>query len=164
MVHTGSLSTPVGRVSVESDGEAIVRVAWRPGRPASVEEPQDPLLIEALRQLRAYFDGTLTAFDLPVDLGRQPDATRVVLQTLAESVEHGTSITYGELAARSATGVPARAIGSIMGSNPIPLVIPCHRVVAADGLGGYSGGEAGHGPATKRWLLEFEGALPAVLF
>lgn len=164
MVRTGSLSTPVGQVAVTSDGEAIVRVAWRSGDPAPGDGPRDPLLVEALTQLRSYFDGTLTAFDLPVDLTRQPEATRLVLETLAASVEHGTSITYGELAARSGTGVPARAIGSIMGSNPIPLIIPCHRVVAADGLGGYSGGARGQGLATKRWLLEFEGALPAALF
>ena len=73
------------------------------------------------------------------------------------------TLTYGELAARSGTGLPARAIGSIMGANPVPLVIPCHRVVAGDGLGGYSGGEPGQEIATKRWLLELEGALPPTL-
>ena len=79
------------------------------------------------------------------------------------AVGYGETITYGELARRSGTGLPARAIGSIMGSNPVPLVIPCHRIVAADGLGGYSGGPYGQGVATKRALLELEGALPPAL-
>ena len=78
-------------------------------------------------------------------------------------VRAGQTITYGELAERSGTGVPARAIGSIMAANPFPLIIPCHRVVAADGLGGYSGGDPGHELETKRWLLENEGALPPAL-
>ena len=87
-----------------------------------------------------------------------------MLTTLDETVESGTTVTYGELARRSGTGIPARAIGSIMGMNPLPLVIACHRVVASDGLGGYSGGRRGEGLATKRWLLEFEDALPRPLF
>jgi len=59
--------------------------------------------------------------------------------------------------------VPARAIGEIMAANPLPIIIPCHRVVASDGLGGYSGGDPGHHLETKRWLLENEGALPPAL-
>ena len=60
--------------------------------------------------------------------------------------------------------MPARGIGAIMGANPVPLIVPCHRVVAGDGLGGYSGGDPGRGLETKRWLLEHEGALPTGLF
>jgi methylated-DNA-[protein]-cysteine S-methyltransferase len=114
--------------------------------------------------LEAYFAGRLTTFDVPFDLGRQTEATRAVLMTLYDTVGHGETVTYGELAARSGTTVPARGIGSIMGANPIPIIVPCHRVVAGDGLGGYSGGREGEGLLTKRWLLEHEGALPAALF
>jgi methylated-DNA-[protein]-cysteine S-methyltransferase len=163
-IASGSLATPVGSITVASSGEAIVRVAWRKTSPSTRNTPDDPLLTEGLAQLRAYFDGTLTDFDLPVDLHDMSDAARTVLNTLAGTVKRGDTIAYGELAVRSGTGVSARNIGTIMGSNPVPLLIPCHRVVAADGLGGYSGGESGQGLQTKRWLLDFEGATPPTLF
>ena len=88
-----------------------------------------------------------------------------MLRTLVESVGYGETVSYGTLARRVGHGSfggspPARAVGQIMGSNPIPVVVPCHRVVAADGLGGYSGGT---GPEVKRWLLTLEGALPPTL-
>ena len=169
-------STPVGPITVTSNGRFVTRVTWRetdtesgqldtsPGTAGPDADYTDPLLVEALRQLRAYFDGTLTTFDLPLDLGQISATARTVLTTLDETVGPGTTVTYGELARRSGTGIPARAIGSIMGLNPLPLVIACHRVVASDGLGGYSGGRRGEGLATKRWLLEFEDALPRPLF
>ncbi|MCT2586387.1 methylated-DNA--[protein]-cysteine S-methyltransferase [Actinophytocola sp. S1-96] len=86
-------------------------------------------------------------------------AQRRVLGTLYETVPYGTVVTYGELAHR--TGIPARGIGAIMGSNPIPIVVPCHRVVAGDGLGGFSGGS---GVESKRRLLTLEGYLPPGLW
>ena len=131
---------------------------------ASVDPGTDGLLTEALRQLDAYFSGALLRFDLPFDLGPQTEGTRRVLTTLYDTVAHGEVVTYGELAARSGSGIPARGIGAIMGANPLPIVVPCHRVLASDGLGGYSGGAPGQGLITKRWLLEFEGALPEPLF
>lgn len=161
-----TMTTPVGPITVTGNMKSIVRVEWR--------EPDDgtdhgtapcaPLLAEALRQLQSYFDGSLTTFDLPLDLGPMSATARQVLTTLNDTVEFGTTLTYGELAQRSGTGIHARGIGSIMGMNPLPLVIPCHRVVASDTLGGYSGGRLGEGLATKRWLLEFEDALPPTLF
>jgi methylated-DNA-[protein]-cysteine S-methyltransferase len=161
MTFFGTLASPVGVIGVESDGEAITRVTWArmPSAPA-----RDPLLAEALRQLQAYFTGDLAAFDVPLAIPARPQATHAVLTALYDTVGFGESVTYGELAARSDSDVPARAIGSIMGANPIPIIVPCHRVVAADGLGGYSGGAPGQGLATKRWLLEHEGALPPALF
>lgn len=164
MTSTGTLESPVGLLAVVSDGESITSVAWRTASPPDAGSTADPLLEESLRQLRAYFDGRLTRFDVPVDLGRQTDVTRAVLTALAETVGHGETVTYGELAARSGTIIPARGVGSVMGANPVPIIVPCHRVVAGDGLGGYSGGDRGQGLVTKRWLLEFEGALPTSLF
>jgi len=164
MSSFGTLPTPVGVVGVLSDGAAITRVTWITTPPVGADVAPDPLLSEALAQLEAYFDGRLTRFDVPVDLGDQTVTTRAVLTALYETVGHGETLTYGALAARSGTTVPARGIGSIMGANPVPLIVPCHRVVAGDGLGGYSGGEPGQGLQTKRWLLEHEGALPTSLF
>lgn len=164
----GTLATPVGVIGVVSDGVAVTRVSWRSAPPegsvVASGSADDPLLAEALAQLAAYFGGTLRHFDVPVDLGVQTTATRAVLTALHETVGHGETITYGGLAARSGTEVPARGIGSIMGANPVPLIVPCHRVVSGDGLGGYSGGDEGRGLETKRWLLGHEGALPTSLF
>ncbi|MCI1017265.1 methylated-DNA--[protein]-cysteine S-methyltransferase [Microbacterium sp. C5A9] len=164
MPSFGTARSPLGEIGVVSDGTAILRVAWLADPPAGTDAGPDPLLTEALRQLTAYFGGTLRDFDLPVDLGRQSDTTRTVLTALHETVGHGDTVTYGGLARRSGTDVPARGIGAIMGANPVPIIVPCHRVVAGDGLGGYSGGMPGQGLAAKRWLLEHEGALPASLF
>jgi methylated-DNA-[protein]-cysteine S-methyltransferase len=114
-----------------------------------------------LAQLSQYFAGSLREFDLAVDWRLMSDAQRRVLGTLYSTVPYGCVVTYGELAARSGTGIPPRGIGSIMGSNPIPIVVPCHRVVAGDGLGGFSGGT---GVESKRRLLTLEGYLPPTLF
>ncbi|MBD0862721.1 methylated-DNA--[protein]-cysteine S-methyltransferase [Gordonia sp. zg691] len=162
--QSAALSTPVGTITIAGNGRSIVSVGWRdPAGPVDAASP-DPLLREAVRQLRAYFDGKLLVFDIPVDLGTMSESARAVLTTLHEDVPAGETVTYGELARMSGTEVPARGVGTIMGINPLPLVVPCHRVVAGDGLGGYSGGTHGQGLATKRWLLEFEGSLPPTLF
>ena len=123
------------------------------------------LLSAARDQLAEYFAGQRQVFDLPFDWSGCSRAQHQVLSVLYDSVTYGETVTYGELAQRAVAGpdgisLPARAIGRIMGSNPIPLIVPCHRVVAGNGLGGYSGGT---GIEIKRWLLIFEGALPATL-
>lgn len=165
-IQRGQLDTVVGLVSLTSTGETIVRLEWVTAGEAGSEggNPRDPLLVDALAQVRAYFDGRLGEFDLPLSLAGISEVATTVLWTLADTVGYGETVTYGQLAERSGTGIPARAIGSIMGMNPLPLLIPCHRVVAGDGLGGYSGGPPGQGLETKRRLLEFEGALPQSLF
>ncbi len=123
------------------------------------------LLAAAIGQLTEYFAGLRRAFDLPLDWGRMPPVHRRVLGELYRSVGYGETLSYGALASRAgvASGrgdLPARVVGQAMGANPIPIIIPCHRVVASNGLGGYSGGT---GPEVKRWLLIFEGAWPPVL-
>ncbi|GAB1816948.1 methylated-DNA--[protein]-cysteine S-methyltransferase [Herbidospora sp. RD11066] len=110
-------------------------------------------------QLAAYFAGELKEFTMPIDWRLMSKTQRRVLGLLFESVPYGQAVTYGDLA--NETGIPARAIGSIMGSNPIPIIVPCHRVVAGGGLGGFSGGT---GVESKRWLLTMEGHLPPTLF
>lgn len=169
-----SLSTPVGTITVVADAEGVRTVGWRVRTGGAVDRATlrqafgsgstaEEVLDRALDQLRAYFAGGHESFDLPIPLDGLGTATTAVLTALKDTVGHGETVTYGELAARSGSAVPARAIGSIMGSNPVPIVIPCHRVVASDGLGGYSGGDPGRGRETKLWLLEHEGALPPTL-
>jgi methylated-DNA-[protein]-cysteine S-methyltransferase len=164
MSSFGTLDTPVGTIGIMSSGSAVTRITWNVEPPVGVDGRTDAVLDAAMAQLGAYFEGEATGFDLPIDLGVQTEATRAVLMALYETVASGETVTYGELAARSGTGIPARGIGAIMGANPVPLIVPCHRVVAGDGLGGYSGGAPGEGLQTKRWLLEHEGALPTSLF
>ncbi|WP_209370298.1 methylated-DNA--[protein]-cysteine S-methyltransferase [Brevibacterium renqingii] len=168
-----ALGTPVGPIIVSTDGHSIVGLEW--DATAEATDPErgrgrteigdgSPVLVEAIAQLRAYFDGHLGDFDLPIDFGPISDVARAVLTTLAETVAAGATVTYGELAAASGTGIPARAVGGIMGLNPIPIIVPCHRVVSGAGLGGYSGGLPGNEIETKRRLLEWEDALPQPLF
>ena len=156
-----SYDTQVGEVGILAGPAGLRRLGWGVGPGHASREPDETVQL-VLGQLREYFAGQRGDFDLPLDLPPMEPTTRAVLDALRQ-VRCGQTITYAELAARSGTGVPARAIGSIMAANPVPLVIPCHRVVASDGHGGYSGGEPGHELETKRWLLENEGALPPAL-
>ncbi len=158
-----ALDTPVGRILVVAGPAGVRRLSWSTAQvPARVPEPGG-VLERALGQLAEYFAGSRHEFDIPVDLGTLEPATRQVLLTL-QRVPYGRAVTYGELAALSGTGLPARAIGSVMGANPVPILIGCHRVLAGDGLGGYSGGPPGQGLETKRWLLEHEEILPPRLW
>ena len=113
------------------------------------------------RRLAEYLAGRRRAFDLPLDWRLAGEAARPTLQTLLASVGYGATVTYGELAVRSGLGseyTAARAVGAIMGANPLPVVVPCHRVLGAAGLGGFGGGLA-----VKEWLLALEGVLTPAL-
>ena len=148
----GQFAFQDGRASLED--EITVRVSVR-----------SFVLAHARRQLAEYFSGQRKEFDLPIDWSGYSPAQRQVLGLLYADVGYGETVTYGTLAGRagipaSTDVIPARAVGQIMGSNPIPEIVPCHRVVASDGLGGYSGGA---GPEVKRWLLILEGSLPPTL-
>jgi methylated-DNA-[protein]-cysteine S-methyltransferase len=108
-------------------------------------------------QLRDYFEGTRTNFDVPLDLSRVTPFQLSVLQAV-RAIPAGTVWTYGQMARAIGKPQASRAVGQALGRNPVPVVIPCHRVIAGDGsLGGYSGGG---GLASKRLLLNLEGALP----
>jgi methylated-DNA-[protein]-cysteine S-methyltransferase len=128
---------------------------------------REPLLVDpdrtaqAAAQLSEYLAGSRRVFALPLDWRLTAGSQRQVLQVLHGTVPFGATVTYGELATRSRLGqayAAARGVGSIMGSNPLPVVVPCHRVLAADGLGGFGGGRA-----TKEWLLALEGVLTGTL-
>jgi methylated-DNA-[protein]-cysteine S-methyltransferase len=155
-------ASPVGAVDLVGGPSGLRRCGWGLDVRGTSEEP-DQTLQQVLGQLAEYFRGERRTFDLVLDLPPMEPRKRAVLEAMA-TIGYGETITYAELGRRSGTGLPPRAIGALMGGNPVPLVIPCHRVVAADGLGGFSGGDRGHELATKRWLLEHEGALPATLW
>ncbi|MGW2490659.1 methylated-DNA--[protein]-cysteine S-methyltransferase [Streptomyces sp. NPDC001606] len=125
-----------------------------------VEDPDAPLLAEAMGQLRAYFAGERHDFDLPLDWSLISGFNRQVLRELASGVPYGTVVGYGDLAGRVGQPGAAQAVGAAMGANPLPVVVPCHRVVESDGgIGGFGGGLE-----TKRKLLALEGVLPQPLF
>jgi methylated-DNA-[protein]-cysteine S-methyltransferase len=145
-----SLHAAIGDLTVTEEDGAIVAVDWGWGR----DQATSPLLSRARDQLHAYFDGELTQFDLPLN----PAGTayqRRVWEALRQ-IPYGATCSYADIA-RAVGGGP-RAVGQANGSNPIPIIIPCHRVLASGGIGGYSGGD---GLATKRALLALEaGASP----
>lgn len=117
-------------------------------------------LAEPIRQLAAYFDGGLRSFDVKLDWSLVTGFNRQVLRELADTVPFGAVVGYGELARRVGQPSAAQAVGAAMGSNPLPVVVPCHRVVESDGgIGGFGGGLE-----TKRQLLALEGVLPEPLF
>ncbi len=146
-----AIHTPVGRFTIIEHDGAIVASGWR--GPAG--DDASPLLDDAVRQLQAYFERRLKAFDLPL----RPAGTafeQAVWQAMV-AIPYGDTRTYADLA-RTAGGVP-RAVGQACGANPIPIIIPCHRVTGTHGLGGFSGG---NGQMTKRRLLGIEGAMLAL--
>jgi methylated-DNA-[protein]-cysteine S-methyltransferase len=161
--------TPVGRVLVATSDRGLCRISYDPDPERVVEQlargfgarvlrsrgPVD----EVRRQLDEYFEEQRTRFDIDVDLRTSADFSRQVLERLTR-VPHGRVTTYGSLA--KAVGRPraARAVGTVMNRNPIPIVLPCHRVVGSNGsLVGYAGGLD-----RKRLLLSLEGALDEALW
>jgi methylated-DNA-[protein]-cysteine S-methyltransferase len=146
------VDTPIGPLGLVASETGLSGVLFdaRSLRP----EGSSPVLAEAARQLAAYFDGELVDFELPLDLHGTVFQRQCWL-ALA-TIPYGQTVSYGEQARRLGLGPDAaRAVGSANGSNPIPIVLPCHRVIGADGsLTGFGGGLH-----VKRFLLEHEGAL-----
>lgn len=139
--------------------KAVERLAARLGT-EPVEAPGSPLLAEAIRQFKAYFAGERRDFDLPLDWSLISGFNREVLRELASGVPYGQVVGYGDLAVRVGQPGAAQAVGMAMGANPLPVVVPCHRVVeSGGGIGGFGGGLE-----TKRRLLALEGVLPEPLF
>ena len=146
-MKTASLDTRFGPLRVTENEGAIVRLDWAH---AEIQD-ESPLLVQALEQLAAYDAGELQQFDLPLHVSGSSFQRDVCAQMSA--IPFGETCTYGDIA--KALGVPAQAVGQACGANPIPIIIPCHRVMGAKGLTGFSG--AG-GVETKVALLRHEGA------
>ncbi|MET9773740.1 methylated-DNA--[protein]-cysteine S-methyltransferase [Streptomyces sp. NPDC006367] len=167
--------TGVGPLLLAATGEGLVNVVFHAtdavrdsalGRLGSrlgtrpFEAPGSPVLAEAIRQIDAYFTGRLHDFELPLDWSLVSGFNRRTLRELASGVPYGSVVGYGDLARRVGRPGAAQAVGLAMGANPLPVVVPCHRVVESDGgIGGFGGGVD-----TKRRLLALEGVLPEPLF
>jgi methylated-DNA-[protein]-cysteine S-methyltransferase len=164
----------IGPLLLAATGQGLVNVVFHAHRPvrdralghlgerlgAEIAESASGRLAGPIRQLSAYFAGTLREFGLPLDWSLSAGFNRHVLRELATTVPYGTVIGYGELAERAGRPGSAQAVGAAMGANPLPVIVPCHRVVESNGgLGGFGGGLE-----TKRQLLALEGVLPEPLF
>ena len=150
------MKSPVGWLGVRTDGAAVTAVDILPGRPPTAGNP-GPTARGAEQALARYFAGDSAALaGLPAAPAGTPFQRRVWNRLSAIAV--GQVLSYGALARE--LGTSPRAVGGACRANPIPIVIPCHRVVAAHGLGGYSGERGGDWLAKKRWLLAHEGAQP----
>jgi methylated-DNA-[protein]-cysteine S-methyltransferase len=139
-------SSGVRRVRLPGDGPRLLDTATRGAADANARL--------ATTQIAEYLAGDREEFDLALDWEGVDTTRRHVLETLCEIAPYGSTVTYGELGRKSGID-DAREIGVHMARNPLPLVVPCHRVLASDGLGGYGGGLE-----LKRRLLELEGVLP----
>ena len=152
------MDTPVGRLVLESDGDVLVGI-WLPSPSKSSRSSRSdghdapPVLKDTATQLDEYFARERTEFDIPMDL----DGTEFQKEVWAElaRIPYGETISYGELARRVGRPKGPRAVGQANGKNPIPIIVPCHRVLASNGIGGYGGGLP-----MKRTLLAVEGVTP----
>jgi methylated-DNA-[protein]-cysteine S-methyltransferase len=142
-----SLFSPVGELTLIEEDDALVALEW--GRAPSGTETK--LLTEAKRQLDSYFARKLKTFDLPMQM-KGSDFQRRVWKRM-NRIPYGERVTYGMVARELESG--PRAVGMACGTNPIPIIVPCHRILGSNGLGGYSGGA---GLETKRQLLRLEGS------
>ena len=157
MIRYARFASPLGPVVAIAEEAGITHVDFvgakyeQPIGRDWVEDPDDPALRACLEQLAEYFDGKRRDFDLP--LAPQGTAFQQRVWKEIARVPYGKTITYGELARRAGAPGHARAAGAATGRNPVGVVIPCHRIVGADGdLTGYAGGLE-----RKRGLLELEG-------
>ncbi len=139
---------PLGLLTLTETGGALSALRWGGEAPGGADTP---LLRRATAQLKAYFAGQSRAFDLPLRI--DGSATQQAVCAAIAAIPFGETRTYGDLA--RALGLSPQAVGQGCGGNPLPIVIPCHRVLGRNGLGGFSGGT---GIETKVWLLRHEGA------
>lgn len=149
------VDSPVGRLALEADHDAVTGVRWASRGECARDARPSPILAEARRQLARYFAGRLERFDLPLAAKGTDFQKRVWAMMCA--IPYGETATYGGMAMALSSG--PRAVGMACGRNPIPIIVPCHRVLGSGGTeGGYSGGR---GLPTKRRLLALEGVILA---
>jgi O-6-methylguanine DNA methyltransferase len=164
LLHWDVIDSPLGPLYLAASARGLCNVHFGLSEADFLAE-LDPLartersreaLAPIAAQLRDYFGRARDSFDLPLDLGRVTPFQLSVLRAV-QTIPIGTVWTYGQMARAIGKPRASQAVGQALGRNPVPIVIPCHRVIAADGsLGGYSGGG---GLASKRLLLDLEGAL-----
>jgi methylated-DNA-[protein]-cysteine S-methyltransferase len=148
-----AVESPVGRLTLVGGPAGLRTIAWAGGREPSVpSDPDTPVLAAAAEQLEEYFAGERQAFDLPLDLGHQGTPFQRSVWKELTTIPFGTTVSYGDVARAIGRLDRIRAVGGAVGHVPVPIVVPCHRVIGASGdLVGYGGGLE-----RKRALLELE--------
>jgi methylated-DNA-[protein]-cysteine S-methyltransferase len=160
-LHSTTHATPVGELTLIASDRGLRAVIWPPdsgrirltGRPR--RDPEHPFLVSATRQLDEYFEGTRTEFDVPLDV----EGTRFQLAAwrALSAIPYGTTVSYGHQARQLGIPTAARALGAANRANPVCIIVPCHRVIGADGsLTGFAGGLE-----RKRFLIDHEVAVLA---
>lgn len=150
-IYQARLAMPFGALGIVTNGKALTGIDFLPAGTPELA-PQNALADKVCAQLRAYLADPAFVFDLPLDPAGTPFRSRV-WQAL-QQIPSGRTLSYGELA-RQLHSAP-RAIGQACGANPIPVIIPCHRVLSSTGLGGFMNSTGGDPLAIKRWLLQHE--------
>jgi methylated-DNA-[protein]-cysteine S-methyltransferase len=153
--YSAVIATPVGPVGLLTEPGGLAAVDFLPPRTPGVAA-RDRLAEWAVRELLDYFTDPFRPFQIPI----APHGTRFqkAVWDALRAIPPGQTRTYGALASGIGTG--PRAVGGACRANPLPILIPCHRVLAGTGLGGYGGASLGAGLEVKRWLLTHEGAVP----
>ena len=151
--YQAKLPTPFALLGIRAEGGVLAEITFLPKSDEALA-PQDRLAARACAQIERYLEESEFRFDVPLMAQGTPFQRRVWRKIAAIGAGHTRS--YGELA-RELRSAP-RAVGQACGANPIPLVVPCHRVLAAAGIGGFAHHEGGFHVAIKRWLLAHEGA------
>ncbi|WP_133510558.1 methylated-DNA--[protein]-cysteine S-methyltransferase [Candidatus Thiosymbion oneisti] len=146
------VETPLGAIGILVKDGVLCGLDLEPDRTIRASDALPAMVRE---QLMAYFEDGSHAFELPLDL--QGTTFQIRVWEALREIPPGCTVTYGALAWKLGTG--ARAIGGACRANPCPIVVPCHRIVAGKGLGGFAGDSSGRKLAVKRWLLRHEGAL-----
>lgn len=150
--YSAIISTPVGHIGLCANQDVITQINFVKHACSPFVDDANPVVSRAIDELERYFAGQLKHFQTPFFSGGTPFQQNA-WRALA-AIPHGQTVTYGQLAAKLKTS--PRAIGNACRTNPLLIVIPCHRVLAHNGLGGYSGETRGQQLAIKRWLLELE--------
>lgn len=148
LTFVSAMKTPLGWLEIEADDDALLKVHFVSHRPRATDE--NDLIREARKQLDEYFEGKRKAFKLPLRL-QGTLFQKKVWSALAE-IPYGELRSYGDLAKRIGHEGASRAVGSALGKNRLPILLPCHRIVAGNGIGGFTGGLR-----LKKFLLKHEG-------
>jgi len=143
----GYIKTPMGVLAIEASDEGVTSLTWTK---SEGKTEKHPIIAQAVNELSGYFAGKLKEFDVPLDI--EGTAFQCKVWAAMGDVPYGKTVTYGALAKKLKTS--ARAVGGACGANPVPVIVPCHRIVGSDNkLTGYSGGS---GVKTKQALLKLE--------
>ena len=150
MLYKSKLRTPIGTLGLLADKEKLLKLSFKGLKDITEEAKEDKSRFKSIfKQLEEYFAGDRREFSIDYSIDTSLFATRVYKEMA--KIPYGTTLSYSELAKKSGRKLAYRAVGTACGKNPLPLIIPCHRVIAVNGLGGFGGGLD-----TKRFLLNLE--------